>query len=138
MASPGSSSSANVSQVTDDVDPLAASSTIQPRRDAVQVRPHSPPIATKRPASLRRPDASNIASPPLDDEVRIDTPAPLPWFRKRSGPRRSAGELVAGQGFAGSPRSGWQARQEPTLDRHGDGRDTQGQDGPPEGVRRQP
>src|SRR3954468_7539899 len=73
MVSPGSSNNANVSQVTDDVESPVASSTIQPRSDAAQVRPQSPPIATKRPASLRRRDASNIASSLVDDNARIDT-----------------------------------------------------------------
>src|SRR5215212_6617219 len=76
MVNPGSSSNANVSQVTDDVDSPAASSTIQPRSDAAQVRPHNPPTATKRAASLHPRDASNLASSLVDDDVRI-TPAPL-------------------------------------------------------------
>src|SRR3954466_6370717 len=76
MASPGSSSNANVSQVTEDVDSPAASSTIQPRSAAAPVRPQSPPIATKQPGSVRCRDASNIASPLVDDDVRI-APAPL-------------------------------------------------------------
>src|SRR3954468_7057985 len=117
MASPGSSSNANVSQVTDDVDPPAASSTIQPRSDAAQVRPHSPPMATKWPASLGCRDASSNASPAIDDDVRIDPPA----TRRRSGsdPGRGGrlGSVALGKASPGhlSP-GGRRGRSRPLTD----------------------
>src|SRR4051794_33752876 len=115
MASPGSSSNANVSHVTDDVDSPVASSTIQPRSDAAQVRPQSPPIATKRLASLPFRDASNIASPLVDDDVRIDTRT------SRRGSGRGPGRGGRGTG----PAEQWRRppdsqRREQDGDRHDD------------------
>src|SRR3954447_3015666 len=115
MVSPGSSNNAKVSQVTDDVESPAASSTIQPRSEAAQVRPQSPPIATKRTASAHCRDASNIASSLVVDDVRIDTRTP----------RRGSGS-DPGRGARGTgPAEQWRRPPDPQRgeqdgDRHHD------------------